>query len=198
MEAMTPFDVAAFLFLVGWFILGYFQGLTRRVFGILALVFSLLVAAQLRAEVGGYLASEWQTAPPEYGYMVGFGAVFLALWIAISVGIQWFYRPSPLLNRYPVLDELIGGLLGVLEGLILLIVLLLVTDPYFLSETGKNAAAGEFGPLRWLHDLFDSSLTASFLRHQVIPSIFAVFGWLFPHDIVEMFKSAVGHRLPLA
>lgn len=198
MEAMTPFDVVAFLFLIGWFLVGYFQGITRRVFGIITLVFSLLIAAQLRAEVGGYLAAEWQGAPSEYGYMVGFGAVFLALWVAISIGIQWFYRPSPLLNRYPALDELIGGLLGVLEGLILLIVLLLVTDPYFLSETAKNAAAGEFGPLRWLHDLLNDSLTASFLRHQIIPNIFAVVGWLFPQDVTDMFRSAIAHRLSLA
>ena len=108
MQDMTPFDVVAFLFLVGWFILGYFQGLTRRAFGIIALVFALLVAVQLRDPVGKYLAGEWRNAPPEYSYMVAFGAVFLALWVAMSIGIQLFYRPAPLLERYPVLDEIIG------------------------------------------------------------------------------------------
>src|SRR5512135_3452635 len=108
MQDMTPFDVVAFLFLVGWFILGYFQGLTRRAFGIIALVFSLLVAVQLRQSVGDYLAGEWQSAPTEYSYMVAFGALFLAVWVAISVGIQLFYRPAPLLTRYPALDEIIG------------------------------------------------------------------------------------------
>lgn len=197
MEAMTPFDVVAFLFLVGSFILGYFQGLTRRAFGIIALVFALLVAAQLRQSVGAYLASEWQSAPAGYSYMVAFGAAFLALWVALSVGIQLFYRPAPLLPRYPVLDELLGGLLGVLEGLLLLMVLLIVTDPYFLSEAGKVAAPGEFSPMRSLHDLFDDSLTASFLRHQVIANLFAVLGWLFPQDVVAVFKSALAHGLRL-
>src|SRR5512141_2875862 len=173
MENMTPFDVAAFLFLVGWFMLGYFQGLTRRAFGTMALVFSLLVAVQLRQEVGTYLAGEWQTAPAEYSYMVAFGALFLGLWVALSVGIQLAYRPAPLFPRYPALDEMLGGALGVLEGLILFMVLLMVTDPYFLSQARNAAASGEFGPLRTLHDLFDSSLTASFLRHQVLPNVVA-------------------------
>lgn len=198
MENMTPFDVAAFLFLVGWFILGYFQGLTRRAFGIIALVFSLLIAAQLRQTVGTYLAGEWKNAPPEYSYMVAFGAVFLAMWVATSVGIQLFYRPAPLLSRYPVLDEIVGGVLGVVEGTIILIVMLLVTDPYFLSAAGKAAASGEFGPLRSLHELLDTSLTADFLRHHVIPNIFAVLGFLFPQDVVGTFRSALARALPLA
>lgn len=198
MEAMTPFDVVAFLFLVGWFIVGYFQGLTRRVFGIIAMVFALLVAAQLREPLGSYLAREWQTAPDEYGFMIAFGALFLGLWIALSIGIQLFYRPAPLLPRYPVLDEILGGVLGVVEGGILLVVLLLITDPYFLSATGKAAAPGEFGLLRSLHDLVNDSLTASFLRHQVIANLLAVLGGLFPHDVVETFRFAVAHRPPLA
>ena len=198
MENMTPFDVAAFLFLIGWFILGYFQGLTRRAFGILALVFSFLVAAQLRQSVGSYLAGEWKNAPPEYSYMIAFGALFIALWVASSVGIQLFYRPAPLLSRYPVLDEILGGVLGVLEGTIVLIVMVVVTDPYFLSAAGKAAASGEFGPLRSLHELFNPSLTADFLRHQVIANIFAVLGFLFPQDVVATFRSALAHRLPLA
>ncbi len=195
---MTPFDVVAFLFLVGWFILGYFQGLTRRVLGIIALLFAIVVAAQLRGALGDYLAGEWRSAPAEYSDMVAFGALFVALWIALSVGIQLAYRPAPLLPRYPAVDELIGGVLGVLEGAILLVVLLLVTDPYFLSNAGRAAAPGEFSPLRSLHDLFDSSLTASFLRHQVISNILAVVGFLFPRDVVETFRSALAHLLPLA
>ena len=93
----TPFDVAAFLFLVGWFMLGYFQGLTRRAFGTMALVFSLLVAVQLRQEVGTYLAGEWQTAPAEYSYMVAFGALFLGLWVATILILIGDYSLSSLL-----------------------------------------------------------------------------------------------------
>jgi len=195
MEDMTPFDVVAFLFLLGMFILGYVQGMARRIFGIIALVFSLLVAAQLREPLGSYLAQEWTNAPPAYSYMVAFGALFLALWIALSLGIQLAYRPAPLLPRYPVIDEILGGVLGVLEGVLILVVLLLVTDPYFLGSAGQAAAAGEFQPVRALHDLVTGSLTAAFLRDHVITNILAGVGFLFPTDVVDTFSAI---RLPFA
>lgn len=190
MENMTPFDVVALLFLVAWFIVGYAQGIIRRLFGIVALVFALLVAAQLRGPLGDYLAQQWTTAPAEYSDMVAFGALFVALWIALSIGIQLAYRPAPLLPRYPVIDEILGGVLGVLEGAILLIVLLLVTDPYFAGQSGQVASSGEFAPFRNLHGFLDDSLTAAYLRDNVIPNILAVLGFLFPHDVVDTFRAA--------
>lgn len=191
MEDMTPFDVVAFLFLVGMFILGYYQGLARRIFGIIALVFSLIVAAQLREPLGNYLAQEWTTAPASYSYMVAFGALFLAFGIALSVGIQLVYHSTPLFPRYPVVDELLGGVLGVIEGVFLLVVLLMVTDPYFLSAAGASPAPGEFGFVRSVHAFMTDSLTADFLRHSVIANVFAVLGFLFPRDVVDAFTSAI-------
>jgi len=188
---MTPFDVVALVFLVAWFIIGYVQGLARRLFGIIALIFSLLVAAQLRGPLGDYLSQQWTNAPPQYADMVAFGALFLALWIALSVGIQVTYQPAPILPRYPALDEVLGAILGLLEGVLLLVVLLLVTDPYYATTAGANAAAGEFAPLRSLHDALNDSITASYLRDHVIPNILALVGGIFPHDIVDTFSAAI-------
>jgi uncharacterized membrane protein required for colicin V production len=195
MEDMTPFDVVAFLFLLGMFILGYIQGMARRIFGIIALAFSLIVALELRQPLGDYLAHEWTNAPPEYSYMVGFGAVFVALGVALSLGIQWAYRPAPLLPKYPALDEVLGGVLGIVEGIVLLVALLLITDPYFLSTAGQVAASGEFQPLRAVHDFLNDSLTATFLRDNVIANLLAVLGFLFPNDIIETFSSAFRARV---
>ena len=191
MEDMTSFDVVAFLFLVGWFILGYVQGTARRIFGIIALVFSLLVAAQLRQPLGDYLASQWTTAPREYSYMVAFGALFTAFWVAISLGIQWAYRPAPLFQKYPVIDEILGGLLGIVEGGILIVVVLLVTDPYFHGTAGQTASGGEFPVFRALHDFLNDSVTAKYLRENVIPNILAVVGFLFPQDVRDVFPTAL-------
>jgi uncharacterized membrane protein required for colicin V production len=190
-QDMTPFDVVAFLFLLAFFILGYVQGATRRIFGIIALLFSLVVAAQLRQPLGSYLAGEWTNAPPDYSYMVAFGALFLAVGIALSIGIQFLYHPAPLLPRYPVLDEILGGVLGVLEALILLIALLLVTDPFFLGTSGDHASVGEFGFFRQVHDFLNDSVIVDVLRHGVIPNILAVVGILFPDDVVSTFASVL-------
>jgi uncharacterized membrane protein required for colicin V production len=195
MENMTPFDVVAFHFLLGMFILGYIQGMARRIFGIIALVFSLLVALELRQPLGDYLAQQWTNAPAGYSFMVGFGALFVALGVALSLGIQWAYRPSPLIPRYPALDDLLGGVLGVIEGIVLLVALLLITDPYFLSTAGHAVASGEFQPIRSLHDFLNDSLTAKFLRENVIANLLAVLGFLFPRDIIQTFSFALRTRV---
>src|SRR5262245_60648121 len=103
------------------FVVGYAQGVIRRLLGIGAVVFSLILGALLRPSVGQYLANEWTTIIPQYSSMVAFGAVFTASVVTLSLGIQISYRPAPLFPKYPVLDELLGGLLGVLEGFLFLI-----------------------------------------------------------------------------
>lgn len=192
MERIQPFDLVILLALLAMFILGYAQGVVRRLLGIGAIVFSLILGAQLRQPVGEYLSHEWTTIAVEYSFMVGFGAVFVAAAVTLSLGIQLTYRPAPLFPKYPVLDELLGGLLGVIEGIIILVAILMITDPYFTNPSFKeNAGFGEFGLLRTVHDWLDPTLTADILRHSLIPGIVAVFGFLFPLDVRDLYSRAL-------
>ena len=190
---MTPFDLVMILGLLACFIIGYAQGITRRLLGIGAILFSLGLGAQLRTPFGGYLAGEWSTIAADYSFMFGFGAVFVASAVAISILIQISYRPAPLLWRYPVLDELLGGCLGVLEGLLIFMAVLIIMDPYFLGGSGAGAAAvpGEFGLLRNLSTFIDDSIFASVMRENVIPGLFVVFGFIFPPEVVDHFTAVV-------
>jgi uncharacterized membrane protein required for colicin V production len=195
-EQLKPFDLLILLALLAMFIVGYFQGVVRRLLGIGAIVFSLILAAQLRQPVGEYLAHEWTAIPQSYSYMVAFGAVFVAAAVAISLGIQITYRPAPLFEKYPVLDELVGGLLGVLEGLIILVAIFLILDPHYnLPEVKDHIGPGEFTLLRTVHDLLDDTLTAQIIRHNVVPGLFAVLGFLFPQDVRDAFARAAGPLL---
>src|SRR5919112_943245 len=134
------------------FIVGYAQGVVRRLLGIGAMLFSLFLAAQLRQPLGQYLANQWTTIAPEYSHMVAMGAVFFAAAVAISLGIQITYRPAPLFSRYPVLDEILGGILGVIEGFLILIAIILILDPHY-NQPSVQARVGtrEFTLLRDLH-----------------------------------------------
>lgn len=191
MERITPFDLVIFLALLAMFIVGYAQGVVRRLMGIAAILFSLVLGAQLRQPVGQYLASQWTTTAPEYSLMVAFGAVFVASAVTLSIGIQITYRSAPLFTRYPVLDEIVGGLLGVLQGFIILIAILLITDPYFTQDAFReNVGYGEFRLLRSVHEWLDPTLTASALRDGVIPLLLAVLGILFPQDVRNTFTRA--------
>ena len=192
MDRLQTFDLVILLALLAMFIVGYAQGVIRRLLGIGAVLFSLILGALLRPTVGGYLANEWTTIIPQYSLMVGFGAVFVAAAVTLSVGIQISYRPAPLFPKYPVLDELLGGILGVIEGFLFLIAFILITDPYFNLQTAKDhVGIGEFGLLRTIHDAVDPTLTADILRHSVIPVILAVLGFIFPQDVRDTFARAL-------
>ena len=196
MEQLKPFDLVILLALLAMFIVGYAQGVIRRLLGIGAILFSLFLAAQLRQPVGEYLAHEWTTIPQSYSYMVAFGAVFAAAAITISLGIQLTYRPAPLFVRYPVLDELLGGLLGVLEGLIILVAIFLILDPHYnLPQIRQTVGVGEFTFLRTIHELLDDTLTAQIVRNDVIPRVFLLLGFLFPQDIRDAFPRAASALL---
>ena len=192
MDRITPFDIVVVLALLGMFIVGYAQGVVRRLLGIAAILFAIVFGAYLRAPLGAYLADQWTTIDERYSFMVAFGGAFAATAIALSIGIQITYRPAPLFQKYPVLDEILGGLLGVLEGVIILTAIVLILDPYFTQpEIRETAGFGEFGLLRMLFTFFDQSLTGDILRHSVIPAILAVFGFLFPQDVKDAFRTAL-------
>jgi uncharacterized membrane protein required for colicin V production len=187
-ERIEAFDLVIFLGLLAMFIVGYAQGLIRRLLGTAAILFSIVLAALLRPTLGNYLAEQWTAIDATYSHMVAFGAVFLASAVALSIGIQITYRPAPLLTRYPVLDEILGGIVGVVEGIIILIAIMLTLDPYYtLPEVADTVGRGEFTLLRTLHDFLDPTLTADILRNVIIPPILSVFGFLFPPDIVSTY-----------
>ena len=188
MAGITPFDLFILLALLAMFIIGYAQGVIRRLLGIGAILFSLIVAAQLRAPLGDYLTEQWSGIADSYSYMVAFGAVFVAAAVTLSLGIQITYRPAPLFQKYPVLDEILGGILGVVEGFIILIAILLILDPHYNQPTVQATVGfGEFTLLRELHGWLNESLIVDILRANVIPAILAVVGVLFPQDVRDAF-----------
>lgn len=191
MENLQTFDLVIFLALLAMFVVGYAQGVVRRLLGIAAILFAIVLGSYLRAPLGAYLANEWTRIDDTYSFMVAFGAVFVATAVTLSIGIQMTYRPAPLFQRYPVLDEILGGLLGILEGFIILIAVLLILDPYYTQPAVRETVGqGEFTLLRTLHDYLDTSLVADILRHNVIPVILGVVGFLFPQDVRDAFRSA--------
>jgi uncharacterized membrane protein required for colicin V production len=188
MDRIQPFDLVIFLALLAMFIVGYAQGTVRRLLGIAAIVFSLVLGAQLRSPLGDYLSHEWTGIDSTYSFMVAFGAVFAAAAITLSIGIQITYRPAPLFPRYRVLDEILGGILGVIEGFVILIALLLILDPYYTQPlVRERVGIGEFTLLRTLHEFLDKTLTADILRNVVIPPIVSIFSFLFPQDVRDTF-----------
>ena len=176
------FDILFLLLLFAAFILGFVQGTIRRLLGIASILFSFLVAANARDTLGSFLASNWTQFPAEYAYMLGFLAVFVVGSVAFSLIIQGFYKRTPLLANATFVDEIIGGVLGILQTLLIVGCLILILDSLFLLP-GHASDQNEIPFLRDLFNAYDHSGVADLFRTTLIPALLAVVGLLVPDDL---------------
>lgn len=182
-------DVLIVLFLFGCFILGFVQGTVRRVVGILSMAFSFFLAALLSVPLGEFLTRHWTQFPPEYAAMVGFLTVFVAAVIAFSLVIQGTYKKAPLFGKYPVIDEILGGILGVVQGFMLLMFLVIILDQFFLL-TNFPVDDDELPLLRGVWAAIDSSGTGELLHSTVIPAFVTITAFLLPDSIEQLYGVA--------
>jgi hypothetical protein len=146
------------------------------------MVFSFLFATNLRDPLGVFLASNWNQFPDEYAVFLGFGIVFVAATVAFTLVIQGFYKHQPLFEKATFVDEVIGGLIGVLQGLFLLGCMIVILDSFFSLPSIPESGA-ELPFLRGFHQFLDNSGTAELFRSRLIPGFYNVFGLLIPNDL---------------
>jgi uncharacterized membrane protein required for colicin V production len=179
---IATFDLLFVLFVFGMFVLGFAQGTIRRVLGIASMLFSFLFAANLRDTFGQYLAQNWNDYPDEYAVMLGFGIVFVAATIAFTAIIQGFYHKQDLFEKNRFFDEVIGGLLGIVQAFLLVGFVIIILDSFFRIPTIPKSD-NEFGWIRSLYDLINESGVAELFRTRLIPGFITVFGLLIPQDL---------------
>ncbi len=187
LKTINLFDVLVILVLFGFFILGYIQGTIRRLVGILSIVFSFFLAAQLDVPVGSFLADHWTQFPREYAAMLGFLVLFAAAVVAFSLVIQGTYRKAPLFANYSWLDEAIGGILGVVQGFILLMFVTIILDQFF-RVGGFPVDPDELPFLRDFWTAVNSSGTGLLLHGSVIPAFVTVTQFLLPASIRLLYR----------
>ncbi len=180
------FDLLVILLLAAAFILGYLQGTVRRAIGIAAVLFSLILASHLRLPIGDYLASNWSQFPPGYARMLAFGGLFAISVIVLAVIAEIYYERGPFLPRARLADPILGGVLGVVQGMLLILVLVLVIDSYF-STPDLIVSAAEFVVIRDFSAAVDVSRTAALFRHDLIPALFALIGFFIPEDLRALY-----------
>jgi uncharacterized membrane protein required for colicin V production len=185
LSGINTIDLLIFLYLMGFFVLGFAQGTIRRLIGIASILFSFLFAANIAEPLGEYLGSNWTQFSKEYSVMLGFGTVFLASAIAFALVAQGLYKTQPLFQKARFADELIGGVLGIVQACLIFGAVLIILDSFFRIP-GIAADPQELSFLRDFWNALDSSKAADIFRETLIPAFFAVTGFLVP-DWIEAF-----------
>jgi uncharacterized membrane protein required for colicin V production len=182
LASISTVDLLIGLYFIGFFVLGFAQGTIRRLLGIGSILFSWFLAANLAQPVGDYLGSNWTQFPSEYSYMVGFLLMFVALSVIFALIIQGFYKPQPLFQKARFADEIIGGILGLVQAAIIFGALLVILDSFF-KIPGIPTNPNELPFLRSIWEAVDPTQTAALFRETLIPVFFAVTGFLVPDSI---------------
>ena len=178
-------DLVIILYFIGFFVLGFAQGTIRRVIGILSILFSFLFAATLSVPLGQFLADNWTQFVREYSYMIGFGTVFSASVIALALVVQSYYKPQQLFQKARFADEILGGILGLVQAAILFGAILIILDSFFLIP-GIPPDPQELPFLRGFWISINDTQFATFFRSTLIPASFVLVG-LFVPDRIKAF-----------
>jgi uncharacterized membrane protein required for colicin V production len=180
-------DLLLVLYFMGFFVLGFAQGTIRRVIGIASILFSFLFAATLSEPLGNFLGSNWTQFPRQYSYMIGFGTVFVAAALAFALVVQGFYKPQPLFARARFLDEILGGLLGVVQAGLILLAVVVILGSFFLIP-GIDRDPEELLGLRELWTALETSKIVDAFQTTLIPGFFSIFGLFIPDSIEVWFQ----------
>ena len=176
-------DLLIFLYLMAFFVLGFAQGTIRRLIGIASILFSFLFAANIAEPLGGYLGNNWTQFSKEYSVMLGFATVFVASSVAFALVAQGLYKTQPLFQKARFADELIGGLLGLVQACLIFGAVLVILDSFFRIP-GIAPDPEEIHFLRDFWNALDGSKAAVIFREALIPAFFTLTGFLVP-DWIE-------------
>ena len=175
-------DLLIVLYFIGFFVLGFAQGTIRRLIGIGSILFSFLFAANLADPLGRFLGDHWTQFPREYAYMIGFGTVFVASAVALALVVQGYYKPQQLFQKARFADEILGGLLGLLQAAIIFGAVLVILDTFFRIP-GVPPDPQELPFLRDFWGGLDNTQFALLFRNTLIPASFALIGLFVPDTI---------------
>lgn len=189
LATISVVDVLIVIFLFAFFILGYIQGTIRRLVGIASMTFSFFLAAQLHVPFGAFLADNWTQFPREYSAMIGFLTIFVAAVIAFSLVIQGTYQKTEIFAAHPIVDELSGGVLGLVQGVLVLLFLTIILDQFFLY-TNIAPDTDELPLLRDAWTAINGSAIGGVLHATAIPNFLSIFSFLIPHSVLALYGLA--------
>lgn len=177
-------DVAILIGFGVFFFFGVLQGTIRRLLDIGAATAAFVIAANLREPVGSFLADNWRQFSLGYNQLIAFVVIFVGILLIATIMMQVMYKRVVLSSRHPILEEIVGGLIGLIEAFVLLLFVVIIFNSYKLPI----AQPGDLGPLRdFQNAIVDQSHVAHWIRETIAPVFVHLIGILLPATLVKLF-----------
>jgi membrane protein required for colicin V production len=176
-------DLAILIGLGAFLFVGVMQGAIRRLLGIISILFAFLLAANLRDPVGDFLAQNWTQFDVGYNRLLAFGIIFVVGGVGTSILIQGFYKRTDISAEHPIVDDVVGGLLGLAQGLLLVMLVVIILNSYTLP----TPRSGDVSLLRDLQNAIHQSHISGWMRDVPIPPFVHIASGLLPSDLVSVF-----------
>jgi hypothetical protein len=145
------------------------------------------LAAALSEILGNFLGNNWGQFTRQYSYMIGFGTVFIASALAFALVAQGFYKPQPLFAKARFLDEILGGLLGLVQAALILAVVITILGSFFLIP-GIAKDPQELLGLREVWTALETSKIAEAFQTALVPPFVSLFALFIPDSVQVWFQ----------
>jgi uncharacterized membrane protein required for colicin V production len=167
-----------------FFFLGVAQGAIRRLIGMGSMLFAFIVAGNMRDSAGDFLAGNWTQFDRGYNRLLAFVIIFIVVSVASTITTQGFYKRTEISAEHPILDDVVGGLLGLVQGLMLLLFVVIILNSYALPP----AHSGDVTQLRDAQRLIvDQSHISEWVKQVLAPTFLHILSPLLPNDLVSLF-----------
>ena len=145
---------------------------------------AFLVAGDLRDPLGGFFGDNWVQFDRDYDKLLAFIIVFVVVAVASSIVTQGLYKRTEISAQHPIIDDIFGGMLGLLQGAILLLFVVIMLNSYILPP----AHSGDVTQLRDAQRLIvDQSHISAWFRQFLAPPFLHIMSPLLPNDLVSLF-----------
>jgi uncharacterized membrane protein required for colicin V production len=183
-RSVTAADILLLLFCAAAFVFGFFQGAMRGLMVLGTWVFAFVLAANLWSPLGRELSRYWTQFVPEYSQMLAFGITFVVALVLANIAVAVFTRRAPLLGRWPIADEILGGFLGLSIALLIVAGTLVGLDTFY--GTRPLEVLADVSWVTGLHTALSDSVVGGWIRDTIVPSVVILLSPLIPAEIRQL------------
>jgi|SRR5271169_2915082 len=153
---MNFLDIFILIGILIFVLLGFRDGLLRKVFGLLAVLGGLICATKFMSPVADFI-SQWVNLGEETVVIVSFFFIFISVIVIVNLFYRWFGESGS--DTLKIWSRLIGGFLGAGQGALAVSLVLLMFNLFDIPSDDAKKGSTLYQPIFQLAPgIFDYSL----------------------------------------